>query len=255
MDEMQKHISVFSEKNHPVIDISYPNTNTPDWQSGTVILIDKPKGWSSFKVVHELRKCIQFKKIGHAGTLDPMATGLLVLCTGKATKIIETIQSGAKRYEAEITFGASTPSFDAETEIDQSASYEHLDRPLIQSKLDTFFSGEILQKAPAYSALKHKGQPLYKLARAGKEVPVKERYVQIYDHRIESYNLPKLTLYVHCSKGTYIRSLAHDLGIQCKSRAYLSGLIRSEVFPFKCSQAWTIDSFRKRFCNDTVNVH
>lgn len=253
MADTPQSISMYSEKKHPVIGKNVPCDLSPDWQSGTVILIDKPKGWSSFKAVYEVRKCIGFKKIGHAGTLDPMATGLLVLCTGRATKVIESIQSGTKKYAAEITFGGSTPSYDAETEIDEEAEYHHLSQAKVQGVLDQEFTGKFLQKAPAYSALKHKGKPLYKLAREGKEVPIKERFVEIYKNDISSFDLPKLELNVHCGKGTYIRSLAHDLALRCGTRAYLSALRRTEVSPFNIHEAFTIEAFRNRFCNDSVN--
>lgn len=238
-------VATFSEDNHPVIDINERNYVDYIWADGTVFLVDKPKGWSSFKVVHELRKITNFKKIGHAGTLDPMATGLLVLCTGKATKKIEQIQSGFKVYEATISFGASTPSYDAETEADEIANFDHIDVALIQKQLDAHFKGEIKQIAPAYSALKHKGQPLYKLARAGKETPIKERLVTIYDTAIISYKAPDLKIAIHCGKGTYIRSIAHDLGKLCGSLGHLTALKRTVVAPFSVENAYTIEQLQE----------
>jgi tRNA pseudouridine55 synthase len=238
-------LATFSESNHAVVDIINKGYTEYIWADGTVFLIDKPKGWSSFKVVHELRKVTNFKKIGHAGTLDPMATGLLVLCTGKATKKIEQIQSGFKVYEATITFGASTPSYDAETEIDGTAAFEHIDQALIEEQLEKHFSGEIKQIAPAYSALKHKGQPLYKLARAGKETPIKERLVTIYGTSILSYTAPNLTIAIHCGKGTYIRSIAHDLGKLCGSLGHLTSLRRTVVAPFSVDQAASIEELQE----------
>lgn len=237
-------LAAFSEANHAVVDVVSNTIKDYVWSEGTVFLVDKPKGWSSFKVVHELRKITNFKKIGHAGTLDPMATGLLVLCTGKATKKIEQIQSGYKIYEATITFGASTPSYDAETAIDLTAAYDHINIDLLQTMLDQHFKGDIKQIAPAYSALKHKGQPLYKLARAGKETPVKERIVTIYETEILTYESPNLKIAIHCGKGTYIRSIAHDLGKMCESLGYLSALRRTVVAPFSVNEASTIEELQ-----------
>jgi tRNA pseudouridine55 synthase len=238
-------LATFSASEHPVVDIKNSAFTDYIWADGSVFLVDKPKGWSSFKVVHELRKVTDFKKIGHAGTLDPMATGLLVLCTGKATKKIEQIQSGYKMYEATITFGASTPSYDAETEVDGNAVFDHIDKFQLQDLLNTHFSGEIKQIAPAYSALKHKGQPLYKLARAGKETPIKERLVTIYETAILSYEAPNLKVAIHCGKGTYIRSIAHDLGKLCGSLGHLTALRRTVVAPFSSNYASTIEELQE----------
>lgn len=211
-----------------------PNSN---WADGAVILMDKPAKWSSFKLVRVLRKLLNIKKIGHAGTLDPMATGLVILCTGKATRSIDQIQQMTKTYVAEVTFGASTPSYDAETEPDQTAHWEHITEQRIQKTLDAQFHGEIVQIAPAYSALKHKGKPLYKYARAGEETVKKERIVTVYECRLTSCNLPKITLEITCGKGTYIRSIAHDLGLALQSRGYLSSLRRTQTGSFHVSDA------------------
>jgi len=237
-------LATFSASEHPIVDIIENTYKDYVWADGTVFLIDKPKGWSSFKVVYELRKVTEFKKIGHAGTLDPMATGLLVLCTGKATKKIEQIQAGYKVYEATITFGSSTPSYDAETEVDGTAAHTHIDISQLQMLLNEHFSGEIKQIAPAYSALKHKGQPLYKLARAGKETPIKERLVTIYETAILSYEAPNLKIAIHCGKGTYIRSIAHDLGKLCGSLGHLTALKRTVVAPFSTDNASTIEELQ-----------
>jgi len=225
-------LTVFSKENFPIPSFNY--------KAGAVFLVSKPKSWSSFDVVKHLRKCLDIRKIGHAGTLDPMATGLLVLCTGKATKSISQIQEQPKEYIGEVTFGASTPSHDAETEIDDTAGYDHITRQKIEEVLDKQFSGQIIQVPPMYSALKHEGTPLYKLARKGKEVKRHPRQIIIYESRILEFESPKLQLYVKCSKGTYIRSLAFDLGKALDSLAYLSGLERVAIGDFTNSKALNI---------------
>ncbi|MDX1585412.1 MAG: tRNA pseudouridine(55) synthase TruB [Balneolaceae bacterium] len=228
-----EQLPVFSKKNLP--DPSY------EFLNGSAFLISKPKQWSSFDVVKHLRKCLDIRKIGHAGTLDPMATGLLILCTGKGTKSISQIQSQPKEYVGEITFGASTPSHDAETDIEERAEYEHITRSMIEKALENRFSGQIIQVPPMYSALKHNGTPLYKLARKGKEVKRTPRQVIIYETEILDFKNPKLDLYVKCSKGTYIRTLAYDLGQAVDSLAHLTALRRTAIGEFKNEDALSID--------------
>lgn len=232
-------LPVFS-KNH------IPDTSF-DFASGAAFLIDKPKSWSSFDVVKHLRKCLDLRKIGHAGTLDPMATGLLVVCCGKGTKTISQIQSQPKEYIGEVTFGGATPSHDAETEVEETAEVDHITREMIQQALDNRFSGQIIQVPPMYSALKHKGTPLYKLARKGKEVKRTPRQVIIYDSEILSYSKPKLKLYVKCSKGTYIRTIAYDLGKAVDSLAHLTALERTSIGDFKNEHAFSIDDLDEIF--------
>lgn len=232
-------LPVFSKEN-------LPDTSL-DYKSGAVFLVSKPKSWSSFDVVKHLRKCLDIRKIGHAGTLDPMATGLLVLCTGKATKSISQIQEQPKEYIGEVTFGASTASHDAETEIEDTAEYDHIERQKIEEVLEEQFSGQIIQVPPMYSALKHQGTPLYKLARKGKEVKRHPRQVIIYESRILHFETPKLKLYIKCSKGTYIRSLAFDLGKALDSLAYLSGLERVAIGDFTNSNALDIEDLEEIF--------
>lgn len=218
-----------------------------DYSSGAAFLIDKPKGWSSFKVVKLLRKCIGLRKIGHAGTLDPMATGLLVVCCGKGTKSISQIQDRTKEYIGEITFGASTSSHDAETDIEATAHYDHITRNKIERILDEQFSGQITQVPPMYSALKHNGTPLYKLARKGEEVKRNPRQVIIFDHEILEFDNPRLLLRIKCSKGTYIRTIACDLGTALKSLAYLTGLKRTAIGEFKNDDALTVERLKAIF--------
>lgn len=225
---------VFSREHRPD-----PQT---DFNAGSVFLIDKPYGWSSFRVIGVLRKLTGIRKIGHAGTLDPMATGLLIVCTGRATKQIFRFQDGIKQYRAAITFGASTPTYDKESESDQSAPSSHITLPMLQSTLLEQFTGELTQFPPVYSAIKQNGVPLYKLARKGVEVEVRARQVTIFENRIESFENGILTVHVTCAKGTYIRSLAHDLGLAVQSRAHLSALERTGSGSFLNSSALSIQT-------------
>lgn len=235
-------LPVFSKNNLPDPSVNYSD--------GTAFLISKPKQWSSFDVVKYLRKCLDIRKIGHAGTLDPMATGLLVLCTGKGTKSISQIQSQPKEYIGEITFGAATPSHDAETDIEETASFDHITKDRIKEALKNRFEGQIIQVPPMYSALKHNGTPLYKLARKGKEVKRTPRQVIIYESEILSFKNPKLELYVKCSKGTYIRTLAYDLGKALDSLAHLTGLKRTAIGDFKNEDALSIEELNEIFLDD-----
>lgn len=231
----------------------YSRSNLPDpdynYASGAVFLVDKPREWSSFDVVKHLRKCVDLRKVGHAGTLDPMATGLLVLCCGKATKTISEIQERPKEYVGEVTFGAATPSHDAETEVEETASYDHITEEQVEKVLENKFSGLITQVPPMYSALKHKGTPLYKLARKGKKVKRKPRQVNIYESRILGFDSPRLELYVKCSKGTYIRSLAYDLGKAVGSLAHLTMLNRTAIGSFNIEEALAIEDLDSIFLN------
>jgi tRNA pseudouridine55 synthase len=225
----------------PVFSIINPPSRNFDYTRGAVFLIDKPAGWTSFDVVKYLRRRINNIKTGHAGTLDPMATGLLILCCGKGTKTISEIQQQPKTYEAEITLGASTSSYDRETAIEETDSVDHITRQQIEGAIKQHFSGEIAQLPPMYSAVKKDGQRLYKLARRGMEVEREPRKVFIHAVRIISFDLPCLRLYIKCSKGTYIRSIAHDLGKQLNSLGYLSALRRTTIGAFNVKDALTVD--------------
>lgn len=210
-----------------------------EWKrEGGVLLIDKPYEWTSFDVVKKLRNVLKYKKIGHAGTLDPLATGLLVVCFGKFTKQIEKIQAQEKEYIAELELGASTPSYDLETEVDKNYSTEHIDLALVQRILPQF-TGEISQFPPAFSAVKIDGQRAYELARKGKDVKLKERKVNIYSLEVLSYEGVKLELKIRCSKGTYIRSLAHDIGKALDSGAHLTALRRTAIGEFDVEKAFS----------------
>jgi len=222
----------------------FSRTNLPetsfDYSEGAAFLINKPKKWTSFDVVKFLRKCLDIRKIGHAGTLDPMATGLLILCCGNGTRTVSAFQEADKEYVAELTFGSLTPSLDAETTPDERAPFTHITKDDIQQVLDEYFSGQIIQIPPMYSALKHDGDPLYKLARKGKEVKRKPRQVIIEKTDILECNLPRLELYIRCSKGTYIRTLADDLAQKLDSVGHLIGLKRTAIGEYKNEEALTI---------------
>ena len=226
-----ENIPVFSKENPPSPEF--------DFNTGAILLVDKEKDWTSFDAVKYIRGRVKTKKVGHAGTLDPMATGLLVICTGKATKSISQIQEMPKTYIGEVTFGGSTPSYDADSEVDQEAPFDHITQEKIETVLKSGFVGEIQQVPPVYSALKIGGRKSYELARRGKAVEMEPRPVTIHDYRIIKYEAPKLTISITCSKGTYIRSIAHDLGIAVGSRAHLSALERTQIGDYSVAQAYT----------------
>ncbi|UMB53369.1 tRNA pseudouridine(55) synthase TruB [Lutibacter sp. A64] len=219
-----------------------------DYKNGQILLIDKPLNWTSFQVVNKLRWEIKqrFKikkiKVGHAGTLDPLATGLLILCTGKFTKKIEEFQGQIKEYTGEITLGASTPSFDLETAINETFSIEHITEDLIYNATQQFI-GEINQVPPIFSALKKDGKRLYELARAGETTEIKSRKITISEFEITAINLPKVEFRVVCSKGTYIRSLANDFGEALNSGAHLSKLRRTKIGDFHVDNGINIEEF------------
>ncbi|MGB2128480.1 MAG: tRNA pseudouridine(55) synthase TruB [Flavicella sp.] len=218
------------------------------YKDGKVLLVDKPLTWTSFQVVNKLRWEIRQRygikkiKVGHAGTLDPLATGLLILCTGKFTKNIETFQAQVKEYTGVIKVGATTPSYDLESEIDAIYPYEHLTADVIH-KTTAQFLGEILQKPPVFSALKKDGKRLYEMARAGESVEVPARKIVIDEFEITKIDLPEIHFRVVCSKGTYIRSLAYDFGKALGSGAHLSVLRRTKIGEFSIDDALTLDDY------------
>lgn len=219
-----------------------------EFKEGQVLLIDKPLEWTSFQVVNKLRwkirKTFDIKKIkvGHAGTLDPLATGLLVLCTGKMTKQIDTFQAQIKEYTGTIVLGSSTPSFDLETEIDQHYPTEHITEALIHETTKQFL-GEIEQFPPVFSAIKKDGKRLYEFAREGKEVTIKSRKITIQEFEITKINGLEVEFRVVCSKGTYIRSLANDFGKAMNSGSHLSVLRRTKIGNFDVNNAMSVDDF------------
>lgn len=201
---------------------------------GEVLYFNKPLNWTSFQLVAKVRGSICRRsgvkklKVGHAGTLDPLATGVMIICTGKKTKLIETFQYQVKEYVATIKLGATTPSFDLETEVDKTYPTEHLTRELVESKIKTFI-GEIWQVPPIYSAVKVEGKRAYDLARAGKEVELKPKLLVIDEIELLECNLPEIKVRVVCSKGTYIRALARDIGEALDTGAHLTALDRTRV--------------------------
>ena len=221
-----------------------------DFLEGQLILIDKPLKWSSFQAVNAIkwaiRKKYQLKKIkvGHAGTLDPLASGLLLICVGKFTKRIHEFQGMPKVYEGTITLGSSTPSYDLETEIDTLYPTEHITEELIH-KARTSFLGKIAQKPPVFSALKKDGKRLYEYAREGKELELKARSVEIFAFEILQINMPDIHFRIQCSKGTYIRSIAHDFGKALNSGGYLSSLRRTKIGEYNVDNAVTPANFKE----------
>ncbi len=224
------------------------HTSSETYLDGAVLYIDKPLTWTSFDVVNKIRKSlrhylgIQKIKVGHAGTLDPLATGLVIICTGKATKQIMQFQDMDKAYTAQLRLGATTPSFDLETGIDFSYPWEHITSDHIKQALSEL-SGDQEQMPPLFSAKSVDGKRAYLMARKGKTVELKPQQVHISRLELLSEKLPELTLHVECSKGTYIRSLARDLGIKLDSGAHLCGLRRTRIGPHRIEQAITLENF------------
>ncbi|WBU90273.1 tRNA pseudouridine(55) synthase TruB [Cellulophaga omnivescoria] len=223
-------------------------TSKEEFLEGQILLIDKPLTWSSFQAVNALKWGIRRKfdlkkiKIGHAGTLDPLATGLLIICTGKFTKKIPTLQGQIKEYTGTITIGATTPSYDMETTVEETYPTEHITEEQIHAAT-TNFIGKIQQVPPVFSALKKDGKRLYEYAREGQAVEVKSREIEITEFEITKINLPEIEFRVVCSKGTYIRSLANDFGKALQSGAYLSALRRTKIGNFNVDNAITPADF------------
>ena len=220
------------------------------YQEGRVLLIDKPLNWTSFQVVNKIRWLIkqQFSikkiKVGHAGTLDPLATGLLILCTGKFTKKIETYQAQVKEYTGTITLGATTPSYDLESEIDQIFDISEISEADILKNTQQFL-GKIQQQPPIFSALKQNGKRLYEYAREGSKIEIPSRAVTITEFEITKIELPCIEFRIVCGKGTYIRSLAHDFGKSLNNGAHLSGLRRTKIGEFRIEDAISVLEFEK----------
>ena len=224
--------------------------------AGKVLLIDKPLTWSSFQAVNKLKYILKRKydlpkkfKIGHAGTLDPLASGLLIICTGKFTKQITEIQAQPKEYTGTIVIGATTPSYDLETEIDATFPTEHITEELILETTKQFL-GEIDQKPPVFSAIKKDGKRLYEHARAGEEVEIQARKTTIYEFEITRIQLPEVDFRVKCSKGTYIRSLAYDFGLALQSGGHLTALRRTKIGDYSVNNAISPVDFEKKINNE-----
>ncbi|NDW18138.1 tRNA pseudouridine(55) synthase TruB [Dysgonomonas sp. 216] len=225
-----------------------------DFVEGEIIYINKPLHWTSFDIIRRFRAkvCQKLKikklKVGHAGTLDPLATGVMIVCTGKKTKLIESFQYQTKEYIATIKLGETTPSFDLETEVDQTYPVEHINEELVENTLQQFI-GEIKQVPPAYSACKVNGKRAYDLARSGQEVELKAKLLVIDEIELLEYSMPEIKVRVVCSKGTYIRALARDIGLALNSGGHLTGLIRTRVGETtldKCIEAEEMDAFLEK---------
>jgi len=230
--------------------------DTYDFPAGEILLFDKVLNWTSFDVVNKVRYelCrklgIKKMKVGHAGTLDPLATGMIILCTGKATKKIESIQAQEKEYLATIKIGATTPSFDLETEEDSRNNYSHVTKEMLETTIQQFI-GEIDQVPPVFSAVKVKGKRAFDYARNGEEVKLQAKKIVIHKIEIEEIDLPIIKIRVNCGKGTYIRALARDIGERLKCGAYLTALERTRIGDFELKDAFTVDYFLE---NIKINV-
>ncbi|MBQ8018990.1 MAG: tRNA pseudouridine(55) synthase TruB [Paludibacteraceae bacterium] len=226
-----------------------------DLADGQVFRFNKPLHWSSFNLVSKVRTMIRYAsglkkiKIGHAGTLDPLATGVLIVCTGKKTKEIDNFQYQTKEYVAELALGATTPSFDLETEVDATYPTEHITRELVEETLKKFL-GEIQQVPPAFSAVKINGKRAYEYARKGQEVEIKPKTLVIDEIELMEYSQTAIKIRVECSKGTYIRGLARDIGEALKSGAHLTSLIRTRIGETKLEDCLTIEQFQSMLDND-----
>lgn len=218
-------------------------------EDGYVAVIDKPLEWTSADVVRKVKFRLQRMgyrkiKVGHAGTLDPLATGILIVCIGKATKRVDALQAEKKEYVAELMLGATTPSFDMEHPVDCTYPYEHITREKVIEALASL-EGERLQSPPLYSAKKVEGVRAYEFARAGEEIELKKALINIYSLVLEEFSLPKIRIRVECSKGTYIRSLAREIGEALQSGAYLTSLRRTASGDFRVENALQLDEFLK----------
>lgn len=227
-----------------------------DFTNGKVILIDKPLTWTSFQAVNKLKYVLKKKfnlpkrfKIGHAGTLDPLATGLLIICTGKFTKTINEIQAQEKEYTGTIKLGETTPSYDLETEVNRTFPTAHITEDLLNETLQQF-TGEIMQKPPVFSAIKKEGKRLYEHARAGEEVEIEARKTTIYEFELTRIELPEVDFRVKCSKGTYIRSLAYDFGEALNSGGHLTALRRTKIGNYSVEDAVSPLEFEKQINNE-----
>ena len=219
------------------------------YEEGQVLLIDKPYEWTSFDAVRKIRNLVRVKKVGHAGTLDPLATGLLIICTGKFTKQINIYMAQEKEYTGSFMLGATTPTYDLESEPVDFKPTDYLTSQVIIDATNTF-TGEIMQVPPAHSAIKVDGKRVYELARQGKEVKLEPRKLTIYSFEITAIELPRIDFRVVCSTGTYIRSLAHDFGKALGCGAYLSSLRRTRIGSFKVDDALSIMQFEEKIRSD-----
>ena len=222
-----------------------------DFKEGYIAIIDKPLEWTSTDVVRKIKYALQHRlgykkiKIGHAGTLDPLATGVLIVCIGKATKMVNELQAEEKEYIADIELGATTPSYDLEHPIDKRYPTDHITREMIEQALSDL-TGERLQAPPIYSAKKVEGVRAYEFARAGEEIELKKALINIYELELVEYDMPRIKIRVRCSKGTYIRSLAFEIGEALQSGAYLSSLRRTRSGGFTVEKSHTLEDFMEK---------
>jgi tRNA pseudouridine55 synthase len=229
---------------------NFPET-VEDFLDGQILLINKPLGWTSFDVVKKIKNLIRTKyslkkiKVGHAGTLDPLASGLLIVCTGKFTKRISELQGQAKIYTGDISLGGTTPSYDLETEVDVKFETSHISEELIKETTSQF-TGEIDQKPPIFSALKRGGERLYEKARRGESIEIEARKVSVHSFDITAIKMPKVSFEIKCSKGTYIRSIAYDFGLALNSGAHLSKLCRTAIGDYQLADALDVSDFEKQ---------
>lgn len=214
-----------------------------DFENGEVILFDKPLKWSSFDAIRQIKSIVPIKKIGHAGTLDPLAEGLLILCTGEKTRSIQEYQNLPKVYTGTLQLGVESPSYDLETPVTGNYPIDHIDDQLIRETVAKF-TGEIIQQPPVFSAIKLKGKRAYQLAKKGKNPVLEGRKVSIYDFQVNAFEGNQLTFTVKCSKGTYIRSLVHDFGKSLGSAAVLTWLQRTQIGDFHIKKAVNFASFK-----------
>lgn len=234
-----------------IINRSTTNINNIDFKEGAFILVNKPLNWTSFDVVAKIRNLISKKtgtkkiKVGHGGTLDPLATGLTIIGVGGFTKQLQNKQDEHKEYNASLVFGGSTPSYDKETEVNEVYSYEHITKDALELVLKQHFRGDISQIPPIFSAKSVNGKRAYKAARSGEEIELKPQVVTIFESEVQSFSMPEVNIRFVCSKGTYIRSLAHDIGKELNSGAYLSGLHRTKSGSFHVNDSITIEEFEK----------
>lgn len=223
-----------------------------DFQSGEVILIDKPIGWSSFKVVYKIRQAVKVKKVGHAGTLDPLASGLLRICTGRMTKEITKYQDFEKTYTGTITLGKTSPSMDLETELSATNSTVGISEKSIYEARDSFI-GKIAQIPPMYSAIKINGESLYKIARKGKVIERMPREITVYSFSIKNISLPSIDFEIVCSKGTYIRTIANDFGEKLGCGGLLSALRRTKIGIYDIEDSLETKEFTARLKDNISN--
>ena len=228
-----------------------------NFEEGYIAVVDKPLEWTSADVVRKIKfalRRIGFRriKVGHAGTLDPLATGVLIVCIGKATKMVNALQAEEKEYAAGLELGATTPSFDMEHPVDRRYPTDHITREMVGEALDRL-TGERLQAPPIYSAKKVEGVRAYEFARAGEEVELRKALITVHEIELEEYDLPRMRIRVRCSKGTYIRSLAQEIGEELRSGAYLTSLRRTRSGGFTAENAWKLENFLEKLAELETN--